>query len=123
MFVIDSMSRIPVYEQIISQAERFIIMGILNPGDKLPSVRSLSIDISVNPNTIQKAYGELDGKGIITTVPGKGCFVAENARSVLRDRALKKLLELKSLVSELIAAGISKEEIAAAVSAASERKG
>ena len=122
MFEIDSMSRIPVYEQIISQAEKYIAMGILNAGDKLPSVRSLSIDISVNPNTIQKAYGELDSKGIIVTVPGKGCFVSENAMSVLRERALGRLPELQRLVTELIAAGINADEIMGAVSKAIERK-
>ena len=60
MFVIDVMSRVPVYEQLINQVEEQILTGLLNSGDKMPSVRSLSVSLSINPNTIQKAYTELD---------------------------------------------------------------
>ena len=60
MFVVDVMSRVPVYEQIIKQVEEQVLTGILKEGDKLPSVRSLSVKLSINPNTIQKAYTELD---------------------------------------------------------------
>ena len=59
MYQIDVMSRTPVYEQIIRQTEDFILKGIVNAGDKMPSVRSLSVELSVNPNTIQKAISEL----------------------------------------------------------------
>jgi GntR family transcriptional regulator len=55
MFVVDVMSRVPVYEQIIKQVEEQVLTGILKEGDKLPSVRSLSVKLSINPNTIQKA--------------------------------------------------------------------
>ena len=72
MFVIDVMSRVPVYEQIINQVEEQIMTGILKEGDKMPSVRSLSVKLSTNPNTIQKAYSELDRRQMIVTVPGKG---------------------------------------------------
>ena len=54
MYHVDAMSRVPVYEQIVEQTEKFILAGILKPGDKIPSVRNLSIELSVNPNTIQK---------------------------------------------------------------------
>ena len=56
MFQIDIMSRIPVYEQLIRQTEKFILLGVLKEGDKLPSVRQLSAELSINPNTIQKAF-------------------------------------------------------------------
>ena len=111
MLQIDIMSRTPVYEQISSQIEKLISTGILKEGDQLPSVRSLSVDLSVNPNTIQKAYGELDMRGIIGSVPGKGCFVMPGACEKLRMIAKGRLYELKSLASELIAAGVTKEEI------------
>ena len=65
MFQIDPMSRQAVYEQLIEQMERFILSGILKSGDQIPSVRSLSVDLSVNPNTIQKAYSQMDAKGMI----------------------------------------------------------
>ena len=66
---IDSMSRQPVYEQIVDQVEQMILSGLMRPGEQLPSVRSLSLELSINPNPIQKAYSELDGRGIIYTLP------------------------------------------------------
>ncbi len=111
MIQIDAMSRTPVYEQIISQVEKFILGGILRSGDQLPSVRSLSMDLSVNPNTIQKAYGELDLRGIISTVPGRGCFITETALEALRANSRKKLLLLEEIVAELWAAGVTRKEL------------
>ena len=111
MFSIDVFSRIPVYEQIIRQAEDYISNGVLKSGDKIPSVRSLSVTLSVNPNTIQKAYSELDLRGIIFSVPGKGCFVAENAKEIVNKNKRKKLEDLASLVRELAVAGTAKEDI------------
>lgn len=82
MFVIDVMSRVPVYEQLINQVEEQILTGLLNSGDKMPSVRSLSVSLSINPNTIQKAYTELDRMKLIITVPGKGSFVSSEALNI-----------------------------------------
>ena len=65
MYQIDVMSRTPVYEQIIRQTEEFILKGVLKPGDRMPSVRTLSVELSVNPNTIQKAIAELDRRTLI----------------------------------------------------------
>jgi GntR family transcriptional regulator len=115
MFQIDAMSRTPVYEQIISQVEKFILGGILGAGAQLPSVRSLSMELSVNPNTIQKAYGELDVRGIISTVPGRGCFITESALGILRQISRNKLASLEELVAELWAAGVSRKELDDAV--------
>mgnify|MGYP000159545899 CR=1 FL=1 len=100
MFVIDVMSRVPVYEQIINQVEEQIMTGILKEGDKMPSVRSLSVKLSTNPNTIQKAYSELDRRQMIVTVPGKGSFILPDALEALGVN-----------VRELALAGISKDEI------------
>lgn len=111
MFSIDVFSRVPIYEQILKQAEDYISKGILKSGDKIPSVRNLSVSLSVNPNTIQKAYSELDLRGIIFSVPGKGCFVSENAKEIVNQKKLKKLDELYSLITELSIAGTKKEEI------------
>ena len=83
MFVIDVMSRVPVYEQIINQVEEQIMTGILKEGDKMPSVRSLSVKLSTNPNTIQKAYSELDRRQMIVTVPGRGSFISSDALAAL----------------------------------------
>ena len=80
MLNIDKQSGIPVYEQIIEQMQHLILVGSLAPDEQIPSVRSLSLDLSVNPNTIQKAYNELEINKITYSVPGVGRFVAKNAR-------------------------------------------
>ena len=111
MYQIDLMSREPVYEQIINQTEKFILTGVLAPGERMPSVRNLSVEISVNPNTIQKAFGELDRRGIIFSVPGKGSFVSEKAREALEAAQRNNIPELRKEIAELKLAGISKTEV------------
>ena len=115
MFQVDPMSRQPVYEQLVRQAERFVLSGVLKPGAQLPSVRSLSMELSINPNTIQKAYSELDLRGIIYSVPGIGCFVSENAVTLLGEHKRRQLSTLFQLAQELALAGISKGEVLQAV--------
>jgi len=123
MFEINAMSRSPVYEQLIEQVERYILLGLLREGDQLPSVRALSGELSINPNTIQKAYGELDAKGILCSVPGRGCFVAEGALACIRGRRLGEQGAFRRLVRELKAAGITAEELTAALSEEYEEMG
>lgn len=115
MFQIDPLSKTPIYEQIIEQLEKYVISGILKPGDAVPSVRSLSMEIKTNPNTIQKAYSELDSRGIIRSVPGKGCFVCAEATDVLRERARGKLSDLTDLCERLKLAGVGENEMIEAV--------
>ncbi|MBQ3544805.1 MAG: GntR family transcriptional regulator [Lachnospiraceae bacterium] len=122
MFKIDIMSRVPVYEQIIEQMEKFILTGILSAKEQVPSVRSLSVELSVNPNTIQKAYSDLDRRGIIYSVPGRGCFVAENAKELLSGAKRNELSELEQTIYELLLAGISKDEIIECLNKAIKRK-
>lgn len=111
MFVVDVMSRVPVYEQIIKQVEEQVLTGILKEGDKLPSVRSLSVKLSINPNTIQKAYTELDRRQLIITVPGKGSFISEKAIEVVGVNSREKMTELNKIIRELALDGVTKEEI------------
>ena len=105
MFQLDLKSRKSIYEQVIDNLKELIMTGHLKTGDKLPSVRELSKSITVNPNTVQKAYRELERQGYIYTTTGVGTFVAdrnnvapdpqdlEAARSNL-DEAFKQLLYL-----------------------------
>ena len=118
MFQVDAMSRTPVYEQIVDQTERFILAGILSPNDKLPSVRNLSVELAINPNTIQKSYTELDRRGVIYSVPGKGCFVAADALEKIGGNRRMKLEELKKLLIELKLAGITYKELEECLKAA-----
>ena len=92
MFTIDVMSRVPVYEQLIKQVEDQVLKGIMKEGDKMPSVRSLSMELSTNPNTIQKAYMELDRRGILVSVPGKGSFISAEALKTVGNQSKDCLL-------------------------------
>lgn len=123
MIQIDVMSRQPVYEQIISQIEQFVLTGILVSGSQIPSVRSLSVELSINPNTIQKAYSELDRRGIIYSVPGKGCFITNNATDILSNHKRTQIVELEKLMYELVLAGVTKEEMIECIDKAFSMKG
>ncbi|MBQ3061576.1 MAG: GntR family transcriptional regulator [Lachnospiraceae bacterium] len=122
MYQIDVMSRVPVYEQIVEQTEKFILAGILKEGDKIPSVRNLSVTLSVNPNTIQKAISELDRRGLVTSVPGKGCFVSDKARKALTVVKRNNLEIIREKTEELVMAGIDKREVIAVVEEVYEKK-
>ena len=93
---IDYSSRRPISAQIIDQTVRMITSGVLRPGDWLPSVRQLATELSINPNTIQKAYSEMETRGIIVSVKGRGSFVAEDmagTSGALRDKLTASLAE------------------------------
>ena len=111
MFQIDIMSRIPVYEQLIRQTEKFILLGVLREGAKLPSVRQLSAELSINPNTIQKAFTELDRRGIIFSVNGRGNFVSDKALKALEVSRRSAFSEIKEQIKDFALAGISREEL------------
>lgn len=123
MFTIDVMSRVPVYEQIIDQLERLVLTGALRPGEQIPSVRGLSTQLSINPNTIQKAYSELDRRGILCSVPGRGCFISDNAFPLLGEYKRKDLEKVAALARDLRLAGIDKNSVLAAVERAYRENG
>lgn len=111
MLEIDKMSRVPIYEQVIQKLELLILTNVLGPNSPLPSVRSLSQELSVNPNTLQKAYSEMELKGICYSVPGTGRFISENAKDILMRSKREKLDQFKEIVSELKLAGICSKEL------------
>ena len=112
MYQIDNQSRHAVYEQIVQQVERYVLAGVLSGGDKMPSVRNLSLTLNVNPNTVQRAYTELERAGVIVTSPGRGAFVSNEGAIRLRERRKEmSLSELKTIVSELKLAGLEKEAV------------
>jgi GntR family transcriptional regulator len=99
----------PIYEQVKDGFRQLILSGILKPDEKLPSVRELAGSLAINPNTIQRAYRELELEGCICSVPGKGSFVADTAdASALRRREL--LEQLRKAGEELRRLGVSEEE-------------
>lgn len=76
----------PIYTQIIDGFREQIATGVLQPGEKLPSVRELAAALTINPNTIQRSYRQLEVEGWIATVPGKGCFVCGSEQTQQRER-------------------------------------
>lgn len=118
MFIIKPQSKLPIFEQLKSQILEFISLGILAPNDKLPSVRSLATELSINPNTVAKAYQELELQGYVYTVPGKGCFVGDNH---LEDQIKQvKLKEFHEVVEDMKRHNVQEEELLCAVKQAYE---
>ena len=110
MIILDYKDRRPIYERVAEKLEELMLLGVLGENEPLPSVRSLAMELSINPNTIQRAYAELERQGYIYTVKGKGSFVAEN--SVMKEKRKKDLLiQVSEVIDEAIRLGISGEEI------------
>ncbi len=118
MFQIDRFGRTPIYEQIIDQTQRLIASGILKEGDQLPSVRMLSQELSVNPNTLQKAYSELERRGLCVSAPGNGRFVTADAARIVGEGLKERLDEIRRIAEELCAAGMPFERVQESVNAA-----
>ena len=90
MLSIDIKSRTPIHEQLQNNIIQCIVLGIYSPGEQLPSVRSLANELSVNPNTVQKAYRILEERGVLYTVAGKGAFVSDAGSSLSKVREIEK---------------------------------
>ncbi|MBS1317550.1 MAG: GntR family transcriptional regulator [Lachnospiraceae bacterium] len=109
MIVIDSQSRQPIYEQIVERVESLIAADVMKSGDQLPSVRALAVELSINPNTIQKAYAILEEHGAIYPVKGKGNFVSEKDKVTDRMKG-QCFWRLKETVEQAKNLGIDEEE-------------
>ena len=107
MFSLNLRSRTAIYEQIIEQIEGFVVSGVLKENDSLPSVRSLAVELAINPNTAARAYGELERRGIVNTVVGRGTVIASNAADVILKRMTEK--EFKETVTKYFHAGVERE--------------
>ena len=109
---IDSRSSRPIYEQIIDGMKENILKGILRPGDRLPSVRELSALITANPNTVSRAYMELERQKVIETIRGKGTYVATDYKPRIEEDRMNKLKEdLKKVIVEAHYLGLDKEKL------------
>ena len=110
MFLIDYKDRRPIYEQVIENFQQMILCGALAPDEPMPSVRSLAMELSLNPNTIQRAYQELEKNGYIYTIKGKGSFVSGDSDAANNKRA-EIMASMKELVDKGVSSGISKKEL------------
>ncbi len=109
MIRIDYQDKRPIYEQVIERLQNLIVRGVLDADTKLPSVRSLAIELSINPNTIQRAYAELERTGFIYTVKGKGNYVAAD-QIWMGNEKTNVLKDLGKVLEQVIALGISESE-------------
>jgi GntR family transcriptional regulator len=109
---VDPESGIPIYRQIIQQIEYAILSGRMKPGDKLPTIRSLAIELRINPNTIAKAYGELEIRGILITQVGSGTYVSDKKPVQEADERNRKIQAvIGRFVQEMQNLGVRKEGI------------
>ena len=110
----------PIYAQITDEVRQQISAGVLVQGDKLPSVRELAVELSINPNTIQRAYRQLEMEGWIATVPGKGCFVCGRPMEDPREE-LKLLQVFEDTVKKLLSMGYTPRELEQKLTEAMDR--
>lgn len=110
MILLDYKDRRPIYEQVIEKFQQMILCGALQAGEPMPSVRSLAMELSLNPNTIQRAYQELERKGYIYTVKGKGSFVSDT-QDAAQSKRREVQEELNRCVEKAFAVGVSEQEL------------
>ena len=116
-FQCDPTSRVPIYRQLMDQVRQAVARGRIKPGTRLPSVRQLSRELVVNPNTIARTYTELEREGVLNTRQGLGVFVAEPQDDLSAGARRERLAEaMDRFLTEAVHLGFSGEEVLAAVS-------
>jgi GntR family transcriptional regulator len=111
-FEVDTASSLPIYRQLVHQAREAIARGDLQPEDRLPSVRQLSQELVINPNTVARAYMELEREGVLISRSGRGIYVARPATELTkgaRDRRLEKIVD--RLLTEAVHLGFAPQEV------------
>lgn len=104
-------SRTPIYEQIVSEIEKLVSLGILKPETQIPSIREQACTLGINPNTVNKAYDILEGKGVIISKSTKGTFIS-NDISKAKDLKINELIaKMQDIETELLSFGLTKAEI------------
>jgi len=115
-FRLDGHSGVPVYRQLIDQVQGAIAGGVLKPGDQLPTVRLVAVELAINPNTVSRAYREMEIRGIVDTQQGTGTFIAERQAGPPKDERRRQLTQLVSeFTSRAGAAGLTIEELVEAL--------
>ena len=118
MITVDMRDRKPIYEQLIDNIRALAVQGHLKPDEHLPSVRALAAELAINPNTIQKAYAELERQGVIYSLPGRGNFISPDIGAVAKQERSRQLQLLAAQITHARTAGVSREEITALLDAA-----
>lgn len=111
VITVDTLNRKPIYEQLVENIRQNVLRGTLVPNEQLPSVRALAGELAINPNTIQKAYMELERQGIIYSLPGRGSFISDNVAEVAHQNRVNLIAELMKNLYAAFEAGVEKAEI------------
>ena len=114
MITLDYADRRPIYEQVVEKMKDLVLLGVLATDEQLPSVRELAMDLSINPNTVQRAYAELERQGVIYCVKGRGNFVAglSTVKDKHKEEVKTRLFELVDMAKK---ADVTETEFAALV--------
>jgi len=120
---VDLRDRKQLYEQLIDNIRKLILGGVIVPGEKLPSVRALAKELCINPNTIQKAYNELERQGVILTLPGRGSVVLADTGDLRKEQLAKTGEALETVAREAVSTGILKSEFMDLAEAAWKKSG
>lgn len=111
VFHIDYRSRKPIYEQLVDSVCELLLRGVITADEQMPSVRAMSGELAINPNTIQKAYAELERSGIIYSIPGRGSFISSNTEELADTLKSSVLSDVEEQLRRAVELGIGKEEI------------
>lgn len=120
VITVDTRDRKPIYEQLTENIRRLVLQGVLQPNEQLPSVRALAVELAINPNTIQKAYAELERQGITYSLPGRGSFVSDNITELSRAQLAQSADALRAAMKAAKDAGMTRTEALALLSEAWE---
>lgn len=111
LIAVDTRSRKPIYEQLVENIRACVLSGDLAPGEQLPSVRALAGELAINPNTIQRAYNELERVGVTISVPGRGSFISEDITRLVDSRRRTSLEAIDEKMREAKNIGVAKAEV------------
>ena len=115
-FSLDSDNGVPIYRQIIQQIEYAILSGRMKSGDRLPTIRTLAVELKTNPNTIAKAYSEMEIRGILATQVGSGTYISDKKPVIEDDSLNRKIREvLGRFIQDMRDLGVEKRELAALI--------
>ena len=118
IFTVDPRSGVPLYLQLIEQVKRAVVLGTLSPGEQLPTVKALALELTINPNTVARVYRELERDGVIETSPGRGSFVRNDGTAQTEGRRMADDVAQQSLadaIREARALGLGRRDVEALV--------
>ncbi len=118
IFSVDPRSGVPLYLQLIEQVKRAVVLGTLGPGEQLPTVKALALDLTINPNTVARVYRELERDGVIETSPGRGSFIRADGNAAGESRRMADDVAQRSFadaVREARSLGMNRRDVEAVV--------